>query len=104
MKYYVADAFAENVFEGNPAGICVLDQWLPDKLMQSIANENNLAETAFTVSEADGYHLRWFTPGGKLYCRKCGDRIKMAGNAVLYSQAELFIENLILPSEMTGNE
>lgn len=66
MKYYVVDAFAEKVFEGNPAGICVLDQWLPEQLMQDITNENNLAETAFTVKEADGYHLRWFTPGGEI--------------------------------------
>ena len=66
MKYYVVDAFAEKVFEGNPAGVCVLDQWLPDSLMQDIASENNLAETAFTVKEADGYHLRWFTPGGEI--------------------------------------
>ena len=66
MKYYVVDAFAEQVFEGNPAGICVLDHWLPDQLMQDITNENNLAETAFTVKEANGYHLRWFTPGGEI--------------------------------------
>lgn len=66
MKYYVVDAFAEKVFEGNPAGICVLDKWLPDQLMQDITNENNLAETAFTVKEANGYHLRWFTPGGEI--------------------------------------
>lgn len=66
MKYYVVDAFAEKVFEGNPAGVCVLDQWLPDQLMQDITNENNLAETAFTVKEANGYHLRWFTPGGEI--------------------------------------
>lgn len=66
MKYYVVDAFAEKVFEGNPAGVCVLDKWLPDQLMQDITNENNLAETAFTVKEANGYHLRWFTPGGEI--------------------------------------
>lgn len=66
MKYYVVDAFAEKVFEGNPAGVCVLDKWLPDRLMQDIASENNLAETAFTVKEGDGYHLRWFTPGGEI--------------------------------------
>lgn len=66
MKYYVVDAFAEKLFEGNPAGICVLDKWLPDKLMQDITKENNLAETAFTVKEGDGYHLRWFTPGGEI--------------------------------------
>lgn len=66
MKYYVVDAFAEKLFEGNPAGICILNQWIPDNLMQNIARENNLAETAFTVREDDGYHLRWFTPGGEI--------------------------------------
>ena len=62
MKYYVADAFAEKVFEGNPAAVCVLNQWIPDTLMQEIAGENNLSETAFTVKEQDGYHLRCFRP------------------------------------------
>lgn len=66
MKYYVVDAFAEKVFEGNPAGICVLDKWLPDQLMQDITTENNLSETAFTVKGKDSYHLRWFTPGGEI--------------------------------------
>lgn len=66
MKYYVVDAFAEKVFEGNPAGVCVLDAWLPDKLMQAIAQENNLSETAFAVKTEGGYQLRWFTPGGEI--------------------------------------
>lgn len=66
MKYYMVDAFVEKIFEGNPAGVCVLDQWVPDHLMQDIATENNLSETAFTVKETDGYHLRWFTPGGEI--------------------------------------
>lgn len=62
MKYYVVDAFAERIFEGNPAGVCVLDEWLSEKLMQSIAFENNLAETAFVVKREGYYDLRWFTP------------------------------------------
>ena len=66
MKYYVVDAFAEKTFEGNPAGVCVLEKWIPDNLMQNITRENNLSETAFTVKEANGYHLRWFTPGGEI--------------------------------------
>ena len=66
MKYYVVDAFADKVFEGNPAGICVLDRWLPDGLMQKIAMENNLSETAFTVKEGESFRLRWFTPGGEI--------------------------------------
>ncbi|MED1603252.1 PhzF family phenazine biosynthesis protein [Alkalihalophilus marmarensis] len=66
MKYYVVDAFAEKVFEGNPAGVCIMEKWLPDDLMQNIAIENNLSETAFAVKERNGYHLRWFTPGGEI--------------------------------------
>ncbi|MHC1717769.1 MAG: PhzF family phenazine biosynthesis protein [Acidaminococcaceae bacterium] len=66
MKYYVVDAFASKPFEGNPAGVCVMEKWLPDDLMQKIAIENNLSETAFAVREGDGYRLRWFTPGGEI--------------------------------------
>jgi len=66
MKYYVVDAFADKVFEGNPAGICVMEHWMSDELMQMIAMENNLSETAFAVQEDKGYRLRWFTPGGEI--------------------------------------
>lgn len=66
MKCYVVDAFTKEVFKGNPAAVCVLDQWLPDELMKNIAIENNLSETAFTVKEGDKWHLRWFTPGGEI--------------------------------------
>ncbi|MGZ9819740.1 PhzF family phenazine biosynthesis protein [Peribacillus simplex] len=66
MKYYVVDAFAEKVFEGNPAGICVMNEWISDDIMQKIAIENNLSETAFAVKGAENYKLRWFTPGGEI--------------------------------------
>ena len=66
LKYYVADAFADEVFEGNPAGVCILDEWLPIEKMEKIAIENNLSETAFAVKEGDVYGLRWFTPGGEI--------------------------------------
>ena len=49
IEQYIVDAFAERTFEGNPAAICVLEKWLPDELMQKIASENNLSETAFLV-------------------------------------------------------
>jgi PhzF family phenazine biosynthesis protein len=62
MRYYVVDAFAERLFAGNPAGVCLLDEWPQDRLMQSIAFENNLAETAFLVKRQGYYDLRWFTP------------------------------------------
>ena len=62
MKYYIVDAFAEKFFQGNPAGVFVLDHWIEEELMQKIAFENNLSETAFTVKEGETYHIRWFTP------------------------------------------
>lgn len=49
LKYYVVDAFADNIFEGNPAGVCILDEWIPMEKMEKIAIENNLSETAFAV-------------------------------------------------------
>lgn len=66
MKQYIVDAFAEKLFEGNPAAVCILNEWLPEDLMINITKENNLSETAFTVKEAGHYHLRWFTPGGEI--------------------------------------
>ena len=66
MKCYHVDAFAERLFEGNPAAVCVLDEWPDDALLQSIAVENNLSETAFTVREGGRRRLRWFTPGGEI--------------------------------------
>ena len=62
MRYYIVDAFTDKLFGGNPAGVCLLNEW-PDKdVMQNIAAENNLAETAFIVKRDDYYDLRWFTP------------------------------------------
>lgn len=65
IPIYQVDAFTNRAFGGNPAAVCPLGTFLPDSLMQSIALENNLSETAFIVpmsGDAD-YHLRWFTPG-----------------------------------------
>lgn len=62
LKQYQVDAFAARVFEGNPAAVCPLDHWLDDALLQAIAAENNLSETAFFVPDDIGFHLRWFTP------------------------------------------
>lgn len=67
MKYYVVDAFSDKIFNGNPAAVCVMDSWLSDEIMQLIATENNLSETAFSVKEKDGlYKLRWFTPAAEI--------------------------------------
>lgn len=66
MKQYIVDAFTDKIFSGNPAAICVMDEWLDDNTMLSITLENNLSETAFIVKEDKQYHLRWFTPGGEI--------------------------------------
>ncbi len=66
MRQYIVDAFTDKVFSGNPAAVCVMDSWLDEHAMQSIAIENNLSETAFAVKEGDAYRLRWFTPGGEV--------------------------------------
>lgn len=88
MKCWHVDAFAERLFEGNPAAVCVLDEWLPDALMQAIAAENNLSETAFTVRENGRWHLRWFTPGGE---------IDLCGHATLGTA--FVLSNFVEPSE-----
>ncbi len=62
LRQFQVDAFASRRFEGNPAAVCPLKEWLSDDLMQSIAAENNLSETAFFVPAQSGFHLRWFTP------------------------------------------
>ena len=62
IPIYQLDAFTTRVFHGNPAAVCMLEDWLPAPVMQSIAAENNLAETAFCVAESDSFAIRWFTP------------------------------------------
>ena len=62
LPLYQIDAFAGEVFRGNPAAVCPLEEWLPDATLQAIALENNLSETAFFLPEGEAYRLRWFTP------------------------------------------
>lgn len=62
IRQYQVDAFATRAFEGNPAAVCPLESWLDDRVLQAIAEENNLSETAFLVPSKNGYRLRWFTP------------------------------------------
>lgn len=70
IKLYQVDAFTDVPFGGNPAAICPLNSWISDGLMQKIANENNLSETAFFVPKNNTYELRWFTP--KVEVDLCG--------------------------------
>ena len=62
IRLFQVDAFTDVLFHGNPAAVCPLTTWLPDHLLQAIAEENNLSETAFYVPEGNGYRIRWFTP------------------------------------------
>ncbi len=66
MKQYIIDAFTDKVFHGNQAAVCIINQWISEKLMLDITKENNFSETAFAVKEGEKYHLRWFTPGGEI--------------------------------------
>ncbi len=81
QKIYQVDAFAENVFEGNPAAVCILDAWAEEVWMQQIAMENNLSETAFVVARDDIFEIRWFTPGTE---------VALCGHATLASAYVLF--------------
>jgi len=83
INVYQIDAFANKAFEGNPAAICPLQEWLPDQTMQALAAENNLSETAFFVPEDDGFALRWFTPATE---------VDLCGHATLAAAYVLFEE------------
>jgi predicted PhzF superfamily epimerase YddE/YHI9 len=81
MPYYQVNAFtAGSVFSGNPAGVCLLDEWPEDSVMQSIAAENRLSETAFLVLEDGHYGLRWFTP--KVEIDLCGHATLASGHVI----------------------
>ena len=62
IPIYQVDAFHNELFKGNPAAVCILDEWLPTETMQAIGMENNLSETAFIVKAGTGYEIKWFTP------------------------------------------
>jgi PhzF family phenazine biosynthesis protein len=81
LRQYQIDAFATRVFEGNPAAVCLLESWLDDRLLQAIASENNLSETAFLVPSDRGFQLRWFTPVAE---------VDLCGHATLASAHVLF--------------
>jgi len=81
LTIYQIDAFTNEVFKGNPAAVCPLEEWIDESLMQRIALENNLAETAFFVKEGDVYEIRWFTPLAE---------IDLCGHATLASGFVIF--------------
>src|SRR5262245_46296873 len=81
IPIYQIDAFANEVFRGNPAALCPLDQWLDDSHLQAIAAENNLSEAAYFVAEGAAYGLRWFTPK---------QEVDLCGHATLASAYVIF--------------
>lgn len=83
MKLFQVDAFAEHIFSGNPAAVVPLDTWISDGMMQKIAAENNLSETAFCVKVKNGYVIRWFTPTVE---------VDLCGHATLAAAHILFTE------------
>lgn len=87
LNIYQTDAFADRPFTGNPAAVIPLEKWLPGEVMQNIALENNLSETAFFVPVENAFHIRWFTPAAE---------VKLCGHATLASAFVLF-EHLNYP-------
>ncbi|MDP2336466.1 MAG: PhzF family phenazine biosynthesis protein [Bacteroidota bacterium] len=83
LQIFQADAFAANLFKGNPAAVVPLTEWLPIEIMQQIATENNLSETAFFIPEDDHFHIRWFTPKTE---------VSLCGHATLATAHILFNE------------
>jgi PhzF family phenazine biosynthesis protein len=81
LKQYQVDAFTDRLFGGNPAAVVPLSSWPGDALLQAIAEENNLSETAFFVAEGKGFHLRWFTPVAE---------VDLCGHATLAAAHVLF--------------
>ncbi len=84
LPLYQVDAFTDKLFSGNPAAVCPLQDWLPDELMQNIAMENNLAETAFIVPRDADFEIRWFTPVAE---------VDLCGHATL-AAAHVFFNHL----------
>jgi len=84
IPFYQVNAFTGSGFKGNPAGVCLLDRWLDDNIMQQIACENQLSETAFIVKENNNYKIRWFTPAVE---------VDLCGHATLAS-ASVMMDNV----------
>ena len=86
MKYFIVDTFTDKPFSGNPAAVCLLDELRSDDVLQSIASEINLAETAYLLHENGNYNLRWFTPTTE---------IDLCGHATLASAHILWEKGLL---------
>jgi PhzF family phenazine biosynthesis protein len=99
IQLYQVDAFTDRVFGGNPAAVCILEEWPEDSLMQAIAAENNLSETAFAVASDAGYQIRWFTPESEVDL--CG-HATLAAAHVLFQQASFPGDRIAFQSMASG--
>jgi PhzF family phenazine biosynthesis protein len=99
IPFYQVDAFTSEVFSGNPAGVCLLGGWLEDEVLQSIAAENNLSETAFLVRNETGYDLRWFTPITEVAL--CG-HATLASAFVLFNRRQWSEKTIRFSTRMSG--
>lgn len=84
QKIYQVDAFAQKVFEGNPAAVCIMKSWPAEEWMQNVAMENNLAETAFVVPNGESFEIRWFTP--ELEVDLCGHATLASAYVLFYHE------------------
>lgn len=99
LEIFQVDAFTSKPFGGNPAAVVPLDEWLDDSLMQNIAAENNLSETAFFVKEGGGYHIRWFTP--TIEVNLCG-HATLASAHVIFYELQLEKDQIAFHSNLSG--
>ncbi len=99
LSLYQVDAFTDHLFGGNPAAVIPLVQWLPDQVMQNIAAENNLAETAFFVKQNEEFLLRWFTPTREV--ELCG-HATLATAHVLYEHLNFTGQYCIFQTQKRG--
>lgn len=99
IPIYQIDAFAEMIFSGNPAAVCQLENWPDDKLLQAIAAENNLSETAFLVSKNNTIEIRWFTPVTEV--ELCG-HATLAAAHVLFNHLDFPAEKIVFQSRHSG--
>ena len=96
LKIYQVDAFTNKIFGGNPAAVCPLENWLDNEILQNIANENNLSETAFFVKENNSFHIRWFTPASEVDL--CG-HATLAASFILFNKLNYLEEKIIFKSK-----
>ena len=99
VKLYQIDAFTDKVFRGNPAAVCILDKPLDKEIMQKIAAENNLAETAFVVKKNKDFEIRWFTPS--IEVDLCG-HATLASAFVLYEYYDYQVDKIVFHSIASG--